>query len=69
MSYYSFEILIEKKPEDEGCHAYSPTPPGCFGAGFVEKLSATPRSPSNPTTVQQPPKRNAATDAQIIAES
>jgi len=33
MNYYSFEILIEKEPEGEGYHAYSPTLPGCFGAG------------------------------------
>ena len=33
MQYYSFEILIEKEPEDEGYYAYSPTIPGCFGSG------------------------------------
>jgi predicted RNase H-like HicB family nuclease len=33
MNYYSFEILIEKEPEDEGYYAYSPTLPGCFGSG------------------------------------
>jgi predicted RNase H-like HicB family nuclease len=33
MKYYSFEILIEKEPEDEGYYAYSPTLPGCFGNG------------------------------------
>jgi predicted RNase H-like HicB family nuclease len=33
MKYYSFEILIEKEPEDEGYYAYSPTMPGCFGSG------------------------------------
>jgi predicted RNase H-like HicB family nuclease len=33
MNYYSFEILIEKEPEDEGYYAYSPTLPGCCGAG------------------------------------
>ena len=33
MNYYSFEILIEKEPEDEGYYAYSPTLPGCFGDG------------------------------------
>jgi hypothetical protein len=25
MNYYSFEILIEKKPEDNGYYTYSPT--------------------------------------------
>ena len=33
MKYYSFEILIEKEPEDEGYYAYNPTMPGCFGSG------------------------------------
>ena len=33
MRYYSFEIVIEKEPEDEGYYAYSPTLPGCFGNG------------------------------------
>ena len=33
MKYYSFEILIEKEPEDEGYYAYTPTMPGCFGSG------------------------------------
>ena len=33
MKYYSFEILIDKEPEDEGYYAYSPTLPGCFGGG------------------------------------
>jgi predicted RNase H-like HicB family nuclease len=33
MKYHSFEILIEKEPEDEGYYAYSPTLPGCFGNG------------------------------------
>ena len=33
MRYYSFEIIIEKEPEDEGYFAYSPTLPGCFSNG------------------------------------
>lgn len=33
MRFYSFEIVIEKEPEDEGYFAYSPTLPGCFGNG------------------------------------
>jgi predicted RNase H-like HicB family nuclease len=33
MKYYSFQIVIEKEPEDEGYYAYSPTVPGCFSNG------------------------------------
>ena len=33
MKFYSFQILIEKEPEDEGYYAYSPTLPGCFSNG------------------------------------
>ncbi|MEW6235302.1 MAG: type II toxin-antitoxin system HicB family antitoxin [Candidatus Omnitrophota bacterium] len=33
MKYYTFEILIEKEPDDEGYHACSPTLPGCFSNG------------------------------------
>lgn len=33
MTYYTFEIIIEKEPEDEGYLAYSPTLPGCFSNG------------------------------------
>ena len=33
MQYYTFEIVIEKEPEDEGYLAYSPTLPGCFSNG------------------------------------
>ena len=31
--FYTFEIVIEKEPEDEGYAAYSPTLPGCFSTG------------------------------------
>jgi predicted RNase H-like HicB family nuclease len=31
--FYSFEVVIEKEPEDEGYFAYSPTLPGCFSNG------------------------------------
>jgi predicted RNase H-like HicB family nuclease len=31
--FYTFEIVIEKEPEDEGYLAYSPTLPGCFSNG------------------------------------
>jgi predicted RNase H-like HicB family nuclease len=34
MRYFSFEIVIEKEPEDEGYFAYSPTLPGCFSNGM-----------------------------------
>jgi len=33
MKFYSFQILIEKEPEDAGYFAYSPTLPGCFSNG------------------------------------
>lgn len=31
--FYSFQIVIEKEPQDPGYFAYSPTLPGCFGNG------------------------------------
>jgi predicted RNase H-like HicB family nuclease len=33
MKFYSFQIVIEKEPEDEGYYAYNPTLPGCFSNG------------------------------------
>jgi predicted RNase H-like HicB family nuclease len=33
MKFYSFEIIIEKEPEEEGYSAYSPSLPGCFSNG------------------------------------
>ena len=33
MEYYTFEVVVEKEPEDEGYSAYSPTLPGCFSNG------------------------------------
>jgi predicted RNase H-like HicB family nuclease len=33
MRFYSFQIIIEKEPDDPGYFAYSPTLPGCFGNG------------------------------------
>ena len=33
MRFYSFEIIIEKEPEDDGYYAYSPRLPGCFSNG------------------------------------
>jgi len=33
MKFYTFEIIVEKEPEDEGYFAYSPTVPGCFSNG------------------------------------
>jgi predicted RNase H-like HicB family nuclease len=35
VKYYSFQIVIEKEPEDEGYYAYSPTLPGCFSNGMT----------------------------------
>ncbi len=37
MKYYTFEIVIEKEPEDEGYMAYSPTLPGCFSNGLTSE--------------------------------
>ena len=33
MRFYSFQIIIEKEPEDEGYFAYSSTVAGCFSNG------------------------------------
>ena len=33
MRYFTFEIVIEKEPEDEGYFARSPTLPGCHSNG------------------------------------
>lgn len=33
MSYYTFEIVIEKEAESTGYMAYSPNLPGCFSNG------------------------------------
>lgn len=33
MKFYTFEVLVEKEPEDKGYLAYSPTLPGCFSNG------------------------------------
>jgi predicted RNase H-like HicB family nuclease len=33
MRFHSFQIVIEKEPEDEGYSAHSPTLPGCFSNG------------------------------------
>ena len=35
MKFYSFQIVIEKEPEDQGYYAYSPTLPGCFSNGLT----------------------------------
>ena len=35
MKFYSFEIVIEKEPEDKGYFAYSPVLPGCFSNGLT----------------------------------
>ncbi len=37
MKFYSFQIVIEKEPEDEGYYAYSPTLPDCFSNGRTEE--------------------------------
>ncbi len=33
MKFYTFEIIVEKEPEDEGYLAYSPTMSCCFSNG------------------------------------
>ena len=33
MRFYSFQIIIEKEPWDEGYFAYTATVPGCFSNG------------------------------------
>ncbi len=33
MKFYSFQIVIEKEPEDEGYSAFTPNVPGCFSNG------------------------------------
>ncbi len=33
MKYYTFEIVVEKEPENGGYSAYSPTMPVCFSNG------------------------------------
>lgn len=35
MRFYSFEIIIEKEPEDPGYFAYSPSLPGGFSNGLT----------------------------------
>jgi len=35
MRFYSFEIVVEKEPEDEGYFAYSPTLNGVFSNGLT----------------------------------
>ena len=35
MKFLSFQIIIEKEPEDGGYLAYSPTLPGCFSSGLT----------------------------------
>jgi len=45
MKFYSFQIVIEKEPEDEGYLAYSPTLPGCFSNGkTIEEAKRNIRS-------------------------
>jgi hypothetical protein len=46
MRYFTFAILIEKEPGDEGYFAYSPTLPGCFSmcSAAVRPLRVETRS-------------------------
>jgi len=44
MKWYTFDVRIEKEPEDGGYLAYSPTLPGCFSNGrTVEEARANIR--------------------------
>ncbi|MBM4034638.1 MAG: type II toxin-antitoxin system HicB family antitoxin [Planctomycetes bacterium] len=44
MKLYSFQIVIEKEPEDEGYFAYSPQLHGCFSSGkTIEETKANIR--------------------------
>ena len=44
MKFYSFEIVIEKEPEDEGYMSYCPGLPGCFSDGLsIEEARANIR--------------------------
>jgi predicted RNase H-like HicB family nuclease len=40
MRYYTFQIVVEKEPEDPGYLAYSPTLPGCFSNGATIEEAA-----------------------------
>jgi predicted RNase H-like HicB family nuclease len=35
LKFYSFEIVIEKEPEDDGYVAHCPALPGCFSNGLT----------------------------------
>ncbi len=37
MTYYTFEIVVEKEAADDGYLAYSPTLPGCLSNGKTIK--------------------------------
>jgi len=37
VTFYSFQILVEKEPEDHGYYAYVPSLPGCFSNGATIK--------------------------------
>jgi predicted RNase H-like HicB family nuclease len=44
MRFYTFEIVVEKEPEDPGHLAYSPTLRGCFSNGAtIEEASRNMR--------------------------
>ena len=45
MKFYTFEIVIEKEPDDVGYFAYSPNVPGCFSNGLtIEEAKRNIRS-------------------------
>lgn len=44
MTWYTFDVRIEKEPEDEGYFAYSPSLPGCSSNGrSIEEARANIR--------------------------
>lgn len=50
MTFYHFEIVVEKESDDVGYAAYSPTLPGCFSNGkTIEEAGGISAKPSNST--------------------
>lgn len=44
MTFYHFEIVMEKEPDDVGYAAYSPTLPGCFSNGKSKTIEEARRN-------------------------
>ena len=59
MRFYSFEIVIEKEPEDEGYLAYSPSLAGCFSNGrTIEEAKRNIRKRCSRTWPRYSPTRS-----------